>query len=63
MDSVAVNSVLERMSGGTSPYNYTWSIDGSISGYGQSFSFTFDSQGTYTVILTVRDAFLPTELP
>ncbi len=41
---------------GTSPYNYTWYVNGNIAGYGDDLSYTFTSPGTYTVSVTVRDA-------
>ncbi|WMT52301.1 MAG: PKD domain-containing protein [Ferroplasma sp.] len=43
------------VSGGTSPYNYTWSADGTTY-YTKDINVTFTSSGTYTIDLTVSDA-------
>ena len=41
-------------SGGTGSYNYTWTIDGKTY-YTQSVTVVFDTSGTYTAQLTIRD--------
>ncbi len=43
-------------SGGTSPYNYTWEINSVVVSYNSAFSYTFDSQGVYSVLLILADA-------
>src|SRR5256712_3135338 len=43
-------------SGGVSPYSYSWSFDDGGSGSGGSVSHTFQSSGSYTVVLTVTDS-------
>ncbi|MBX8642618.1 MAG: PKD domain-containing protein [Thermoplasmata archaeon] len=42
--------------GGTTPYNYTWEINSVVVSYASSFQYTFTSAGSYSVLLTVRDA-------
>jgi len=42
---------------GTSPYNYTWEVNGAVAGYGATLSYSFTSAGTYTVSLIVSDKF------
>ena len=44
------------VSGGTSPYNYSWSLGSTVLSYASSFSYTFTSTGTHTLNVTVRDA-------
>ena len=47
------------VSGGTQPYNYSWSFgDGSI-GTGSTVAHAYSSVGTFTVILTVTDSGSP----
>ena len=45
------------VSGGSSPYSYSWSINGAVEGTSSSLTFEFSSAGTYTVNLTVTDSF------
>ncbi|MHB1708716.1 MAG: beta strand repeat-containing protein [Thermoplasmataceae archaeon] len=40
---------------GTSPYNYTWYINGAVAGYGASLPYTFGSAGSYSVKVILRD--------
>ncbi|WP_276968547.1 PKD domain-containing protein, partial [Metallibacterium scheffleri] len=48
---------VSAVSGGTSPYNYTWEINGIVVGYGSVLDHTFTSSGTYTTHLSVVDSF------
>ena len=41
---------------GTSPYNYTWEINGQRAGYGISLSYAFTTAGSYSVRAILRDA-------
>ena len=50
-------SFFSGVSGGTFPYNYTWTVGGAVIGYGTEIDHVFASAGDYTVILTVRDSF------
>ncbi len=43
-------------SGGTSPYNVTWTLNGNVLSYSRDFPTSFSSPGTYSLIATVRDA-------
>jgi len=43
-------------SGGVSPYNYSWSFGDGGTASGSSVSHTFQSNGTYTVALTINDS-------
>jgi len=43
-----------NVSGGVSPYSYSWS--GAVSGNSQSVTKTFSNSGTYTAYLTVTDS-------
>src|SRR5213083_2279532 len=43
-------------SGGTSPYNYTWSYGDGSTGTGLQVTHTYDRDGTYQVALTVADS-------
>ena len=43
------------VSGGTTPYNYTWNANGNTY-YSKDINVTFSSSGTYTIDLTVTDA-------
>ena len=55
-----VNSVINlssRVSGGTAPYSYTWSIDGQeMSDKTSTINPTFSESGDYKVVLTVTDS-------
>ena len=42
--------------GGVQPYNYSWSFGDSTTGSGSPVSHIYQSDGSYTVILTVTDA-------
>ncbi len=42
--------------GGVQPFNYSWSFGDSTTGSGSSVSHIYQSDGSYTVILTVTDA-------
>src|SRR5438034_2620118 len=42
--------------GGVRPYNYSWSFGDSTTGSGSPVSHIYQSDGSYTVILTVTDA-------
>ena len=44
------------VSGGTSPFNYTWSLGGSILNYSQEFHMNFSAIGTYDINLTISDS-------
>ena len=44
------------VSGGISPFNYTWSLGGSILNYSQEFHMNFSAIGTYDVNLTISDS-------
>ncbi len=54
-DSGKTVEFLSSPGGGTAPYNYTWSADGSTY-YTKDINVTFSSSGTYTIDLTVKDA-------
>jgi len=41
---------------GTSPYNYTWDINGVLTGYGSTLDHSFSSPGSYSVKVILRDA-------
>src|SRR5947207_605303 len=43
-------------SGGVSPYSYSWSFGDGGTASGSLVSHTFQSAGTYTVILTIKDS-------
>ena len=45
-----------EISGGTGPYNVTWSSGGEILNYSSSFHLKFDTTGSYTVNLTIIDS-------
>ncbi|WP_276968549.1 PKD domain-containing protein, partial [Metallibacterium scheffleri] len=57
IDSGLSIAFLSGISGGTSPYNYTWEINGIVVGYGSVLDHTFTSSGTYTTHLSVVDSF------
>ena len=57
IDTGMAISFLSGITGGTGPYNYSWTINGATSGYGSSLSTTFSSPGTYEIGLTVKDSF------
>ncbi len=44
------------VSGGTSPFNYTWSLGNTILNYSQEFHMNFSAIGTYDINLTVSDS-------
>ena len=44
------------VSGGTSPFNYTWSLGNTILNYSQEFHMNFSAIGTYVINLTVSDS-------
>ncbi|PYB68294.1 hypothetical protein DMB44_04415 [Thermoplasma sp. Kam2015] len=44
------------ISGGTSPFNYTWSMGSSIMNYSQQFHMNFSATGSYTINLTIIDS-------
>src|SRR5205807_1198135 len=44
------------VSGGVSPYSYSWSFGDGGTASGSLVSHTFQSAGTYTVILTIKDS-------
>jgi PKD repeat protein len=44
------------VSGGTSPYTYTWNFGDSSTGSGNPVSHVYSSAGVYSVVLTVTDA-------
>ena len=44
------------VSGGTGPYNYTWTVNNVIIGYSPSESYVFTSPGTYSIELEIRDS-------
>ncbi|PYB68153.1 hypothetical protein DMB44_05380 [Thermoplasma sp. Kam2015] len=50
-------SFLSGVSGGVSPYNYTWEINGAVFAYGADASHAFPSSGSYTITLIVKDSF------
>jgi PKD repeat protein len=43
--------------GGTAPYNLTWTFGDGTLGYGAAPSHTYSANGTYTVEVTARDVF------
>ena len=44
------------VTGGTSPFNYTWSLGSKILNYSAEFHMNFSAIGTYTLNLTVLDS-------
>ncbi len=44
------------VTGGSSPFNYTWSLGSGVLNYSQQFHLNFTSLGTYEINLTVRDS-------
>ena len=54
-DSGKTVEFTSSVSGGTSPYNYTWEANGNDY-YTKDINVTFSSSGSYTIDLTVRDA-------
>ena len=54
-DSGKTVEFMSSVSGGTSPYNYTWAIDGN-NYYTKDVNYTFSASGSYTIALTVRDS-------
>jgi PKD repeat protein len=49
-------SFIASASGGIQPYNYSWSFGDSTTGSGSPVSHIYQSDGSYTVALTVTDA-------
>ena len=49
-------SFIGSASGGVSPYSYSWSFGDGGTASGSLVSHTFQSAGTYTVILTIKDS-------
>lgn len=51
------NDTMEAViSGGTSPFNYTWTLGSQVLNYSQEFHYSFASTGTYTINLTITDS-------
>ncbi|MGP6220976.1 PKD domain-containing protein, partial [Caldiplasma sukawensis] len=50
-------SFLSEINGGTSPYNYTWSINGAAFSYNKDASYLFTASGAYTIRLVITDSF------
>src|SRR5437773_2177605 len=46
-------------SGGTTPYNFSWSFGDGSTGTGSSTTHTYSSAGTFNVVLTVKDSGSP----
>jgi len=46
-------------SGGTTPYSFTWNLGDSSSGTGSSITHAYQSAGTFTVTLAVKDSSAP----
>lgn len=44
------------ITGGSSPFNYTWTLGSGIVNYSQQFHLNFTSTGSYEINLTVRDS-------
>lgn len=52
-----INDTLQAViSGGTSPFNYTWTLGSQVLNYSQEFHYAFASTGTYTINLTISDS-------
>ncbi|MBX8640828.1 MAG: PKD domain-containing protein [Thermoplasmata archaeon] len=43
-------------SGGTGPYSYSWTLNGSQLSTAQDFSYSFASAGSYTLTITITDS-------
>ncbi|MBX8640937.1 MAG: PKD domain-containing protein, partial [Thermoplasmata archaeon] len=50
------DTLFAQVTGGTSPFNYTWSLGSTILNYSQEFHLQFVGTGTFQVNLTVRDS-------
>ncbi|WP_276968289.1 PKD domain-containing protein, partial [Metallibacterium scheffleri] len=56
LDAGMSDSFNASVSGGTSPYTYTWTVDDTTY-TGQSIAYSFTSTGTYDIQLVVTDSF------
>jgi len=56
VDQGISNTFSASVSGGTGPFNYTWTLGAEILNYSQNFHMNFSSLGTYQVNLSVVDS-------
>lgn len=56
VDAYVNDTFIGTISGGTSPYTYSWYINGAPVSSNQSFTTNFTAPGTYNVMLNISDA-------
>ena len=56
VDQGVNDTLTAEISGGTGPYNYTWSLGSTILNYSSSFKLKFNEIGSFEVNLTIEDS-------
>ena len=56
VDQSVNDTFFADITGGSSPFNYTWTLGSGIVNYSQQFHLNFTSTGSYEINLTVRDS-------